>query len=71
VTGNTVLLFVVCRPSACERLDGSNTLLYGGLLWLIWHSRITSFLRVLTTPYNLSPALWSRQIRVPIFPFNF
>jgi len=25
VTGNTVLLFVVCRPSVCKRLDGSNT----------------------------------------------
>jgi len=58
VTGNTVLLFVVCRPAACKQLDGSNTLLYGGLLWLIWHPRITAFFRAssrhLTTCCRLS-----------------
>jgi len=32
VIGSTVLLFVVCRPVACKQSDGSNTLLYGGLL---------------------------------------
>jgi hypothetical protein len=51
-------------------VSGSNTLLYGGLLRLVCYSRIAAFLRVLTIPSNLPPALWSRQTRVPIFPDN-
>jgi len=45
VIGNTVLLFVVYRLTAFWWSDGSNTLLYGGLLRLIWHPRITAFFR--------------------------
>ena len=56
--GSTVLLFEVCRPATCKQSDGSNTLLYGGRLRLICHSRITSHNAcVLTAPFNLPPAL--------------